>query len=367
MSFTFREYHMHSSRQWSSGTYIRFSGESVSRECKIPFAQLEDYQAFLVSTNKLELGGVELEGANAYVYPLHLDEINRLLTKLNSPLSQDFWKPKSSIRIGGREKKVDLPAVMTILNMTPDSFYPGSRATEDDLGIRLDEIESAGGNLVDIGGQSTRPGSDGITPEEEMKRIAKAVEISLNRRFTVSIDSYSPKVLRECLEMGAHLINDVTGLEDPEIGRLAKRYDIPLVIVHKKGDFKSMQRSPSYENVVNEIISFFMQKISVATDLGIGDDIILDPGIGFGKRVEDNLSIINNLRDLKLGHPLLIGLSRKNFIGQIMSESVEERGISSLILNSIAIARGADIVRVHDVKENMKLVKIIKKLREPYM
>ncbi len=358
---------MHSSRQWNNGTFIRFSGESVSKEYGIPIAQLEDYQAFLVSSDKLEQGGIEVRGSNAHVYPLHLDQINQLLTALNSPLKQGFWKPKSTVIIKGGEKRVELPAVMTILNLTPDSFYSGSRATENEIGNRLDEIETAGGNLVDVGGRSTRPGSDEITLEEEMKRISKAVEISLNRKFTVSIDSYSPGVLRECLEMGAHLINDVTGLENIEVGKLARKYDVPLIIMHKKGDFKSMQRSPSYENVVNEIIAFFMQKISLATELGIGDNVLLDPGIGFGKRIEDNLTIINNLRDFKLGHPLLVGISRKSFIGDIMSEKVEEREISSLILDSIAIAKGADIVRVHDVKENMKLVKIIKKLRESYM
>ncbi|MGC8562911.1 MAG: dihydropteroate synthase [Thermoplasmata archaeon] len=333
-------------------------------EYKIPIRDLVDFQAFLVTTRTLDISNPKWNAGRYNIYALMFKDINDLLVSLKHPLRENFWKLPTPIRIRGRPDAIDFPSVMTILNMTPDSFYPGSRLRDEQLNERLDEIEKIGGNIVDIGGQSTRPGSEQISSQEEMKRISKAVEISLNRKFTVSIDSYRPEILKECLDMGAHIINDVTGGENREIRNLAKYYDVPLIVMHKKGDFKTMQNSPSYENVINEISLFFLRKIVEARELGIEDNLILDPGIGFGKRVEDNLSIINNLRDFKMGHPLLIGLSRKNFIGKLLDESVDERGTSSLIFNSITIMNGADIIRVHDIDENIKLIKIIKKLKE---
>ncbi len=354
---------MHSSRQWNDNIF-RFDAISISREYNIPVSELIDFQAFLVTTNTLDLKYRKWNVGHHKIYALRYSDINGILRGLESPLREDFWKSLPSVRIRGKLNAIEFPCVMTVLNMTPDSFYPGSRLTEDKVNERLDEIEKAGGNIVDIGGQSTRPGSERISKREEMKRISKAVEISLNRGFTVSVDSYQPEVQEECLEMGTHIVNDVSGSQNQEIWKLVKRYDVPLVVMHKKGDFKTMQDSPSYENVINEISSFFLRKIQEAQKAGVGDNIILDPGIGFGKRVEDNLSIIKNLRDLKIGPPLLIGLSRKNFIGKLLDESVDERDTSSLIFNSIAIMNGADIIRVHDTEENVKLIKIIKKLKD---
>ena len=356
---------MPSSQQWNDDIYFRFNTESVSREFGIPLKTLEDFDAFLVTAAHLDFlpGGVR--SGKFCIYPLHFNDVNNLIRQFRgSPLAENFWRKRSSLRTRKATLDINFPEAMAVLNLTHDSFYPGSRIKEEDIEEKLDEIGRYGIRVVDIGGQSTRPGSERISPQEEIKRISKAVEASLNRKFIVSIDSFEPEVLRNCLEMGVHLINDVTGLENEEVGRLARKYDTPLVIMHKKGDFKTMQNSPSYENVINEIIDFYYQKISLAARLGIEDNIVLDPGIGFGKRVEDNLAIINNLRDLRLGHPLLIGLSRKNFIGVIMNEPVGERGESSLILNTISLMNGADMIRVHDVRENSKLIKIIKKLKE---
>jgi dihydropteroate synthase len=354
---------MHSSRQWNDSIF-RFNAISVSREYNIPISELIDFQAFLVTKKALDINYRKWEAGHHIIYAFNYSDINGILKGLDSPLKDDFWMSQSSIRIHGKLNAIEFPSVMTVLNMTPDSFYPGSRLTEDEVNERLDEIAKAGGSIVDIGGQSTRPGSERVSVREEMKRISKAVEISLNRGFTVSVDSYQPKIQEECLEMGTHIVNDVSGSQNMEIWKLVKRYDVPLVIMHKKGDFKTMQDSPSYENVVNEVSSFFLRKIKEAQKAGVEDNIILDPGIGFGKRVEDNLSIIKNIRDFKIGPPLLIGLSRKNFIGKLLDESVDERDTSSLIFNSIAIMNGADIIRVHDTEENVKLIKIIKKLKD---
>jgi dihydropteroate synthase len=355
---------MPSSRRWNRNVYFRFNPLSISREFNIQYNELADFDAFLVSPEPLEFCSRGLESGSMNIYPMFLSDLNDVITKIHGPLLKNFWRSAPSLTIKGKQSGLRFPEVMAIMNLTPDSFYAESRTKEGEVDGRLDEIEQAGAKLVDIGGQSTRPGSERISPQEEMKRILKAVEISLNRNFIVSVDSYAPEVLRECLDMGAHLINDVTGMDNPEVGKLAKKYEVPIVLMHKKGDFKTMQHSPSYQNVINEIIDFFYQKISQSAELGIESNIILDPGIGFGKRVEDNLSIIRNLRDLKLGHPLLIGLSRKSFIGEIMGESVDQRGESSLILNTIALMNGADIIRVHDVRDNSKLIKIVKKIKE---
>ncbi|MCL4447467.1 MAG: dihydropteroate synthase [Candidatus Thermoplasmatota archaeon] len=355
---------MPNSPRWNEGIYFRFNPQSVSREYKIPLEELVDFQVFLVTRDQVEVASKEWTVGNNRIYPLMYRDVNEIIKKQKYPLKENFWRTTPSLRIRGNSTSIEFPTVIAILNMTPDSFYPGSRVRDEDLEKRLNEIRKSDGEIVDIGGQSTRPGSVQVSSEEEMKRISRAVEISLNKNFTVSVDSYRPEIIKECLEMGVHLINDVSGMENSQIGYLAKRYDVPLVVMHKQGDFKTMQLGPHYDNTVNEIIDYFMEKISEARKIGIEDNLILDPGIGFGKRVGDNLSIINNLRDFKLGHPLLIGLSRKNFIGEIMKETVEERAISSLIFNAIALMNGADIIRVHDTEENLKLIKIMKKMRE---
>ena len=355
---------MPNSRQWYERIFFRFNPDAISKEFNIPLPEVADFRAFLITPKNSDQNSAGWTSKGNLIYPLEPDQINDLISKLNYPVRRDFWKSTHPLRIHGNSNVIQFPAAMAIINMTPDSFYPVSRTKEDDLEQKLDEIETTGCSLVDIGGQSTRPESEQVSAKYEMKRISKAVEISLNRKFTVSIDSYRPEVLRECLEMGVHIINDVTGMENPEVGKLARKYDVPLIVMHKKGSFKTMQRSPTYKNVVNEIISFFLKRISQAVELGIEDNLILDPGIGFGKRLEDNLKIIDNLMDFKLGHPLLVGLSRKSYIGGVLNESVNERGESSLIFNSVAIMKGADIIRVHDIKGNMKLIKIIKKLKE---
>ncbi len=355
---------MHNSRQWNEGPFIRFNAKSISREYGITIDDLSDNQAYIVSSYDPGIERRKWNVENGVIYGLSLQDLNEIIEIFHLPLRKNFWRVPPSLRIRGSQKSLKFPMFMMVINMTPDSFYPGSRIAEEDLEQTLSLIKNEGGEVVDIGGQSTRPGSDPVSAEEEMRRIKRAVEAALNMRLIVSVDSFMPEVLRECLEMGIHIINDVSGLENMEIASLSRRYDVPLVLMHKKGDFKTMQRSPHYGNVINEIQSFFLSKLSQISEMGIEDNVILDPGIGFGKRVEDNIAIINNLSDFKLGHPLLIGLSRKSFIGAITGEKVEERGMSSLILNSIAISNGADIVRTHDLVENMKLMKIIRKLKE---
>ncbi|MGC8645207.1 MAG: dihydropteroate synthase [Thermoplasmata archaeon] len=354
---------MPSSPSWND-VFFRFNPASVSKEYGIPIDNLADHSLFIISKERIDWESEYFMTKGRYVYPSSVSDVNRLITAISYPPGESFWIRPTNTFFESHLKGIEPPVVMAIINMTPDSFYPESRIEDGKLAETLTRIKEKGVKLVDIGGQSTRPGSERITAEEEMRRIRKAVEISLNMGFFVSIDSFYPEVVRECLEMGSHVINDVTGMENQEIGLLSKRYGVPLIIMHKKGDFKTMQVAPYYENVIEEIISFFLHRIEDAKNLGIDDNVIFDPGIGFGKRVVDNLTIIRNLRDLKLGHPLLIGLSRKGFIGTLTGESVEERGLSTLIFHTIALMQGVDIIRVHDVEESVKLVNIMKKMNE---
>lgn len=355
---------MRNSLSWRDDVYFRFNLNAVSREFRIAIEELQDFQLAVISRKPINLEMALMTMGNWRVYPTYLKNINPLLETLETVLPKSFWREPPSLTVRGKKFNFEGPKIMSIINMTPDSFYPGSRYDKGKVDEMLSLLPSTGIDIVDIGGESTRPGSDPVTEEEELVRVKGTVEKALSAGLIVSVDTYRPNVAKECLEMGAHIINDVTGLKNKEMAILSKKYDAPLILMHSLGDFKHMQQSPSYENTVNEIIHFFYEKIRTARKFGIENNIVLDPGIGFGKRLTDNLDIINNLGDFKLGHPLMIGLSRKSFIGSIMEEEVEQRGLSTLIFNTLALERGADIVRVHDTVENMKLIKIIKKLKE---
>jgi dihydropteroate synthase len=352
---------------WNDDIYFRFNPEEVSKEFGVPIDKLDDFHIFAVASHPLKLDREYKAREPYWVYPLTYAETNSLIRNGSYPLPLNFWKKKHSFTINNRKGKIEFPEVMAILNLTPDSFYKGSRFSPEEAEIKLDSLSKVGVRMVDIGGESTRPGSDTVDADEEFNRIKETVSSAIEKKFIVSVDTYKPEVARRCLEMGADIINDVMGLRNEEMGLLSKEYDAPLVLMHSKGQFKTMQDSPYYENVINEIIQYFYGRIRLATKMGIEGKIIIDPGIGFGKRYQDNISILRNLRDLSLGYPLMIGLSRKSFIGKMMGEETDDRAISSLILNTIAVESSADIIRVHDVEENIKLVKIVKKIRENYI
>ncbi|MEM0141091.1 MAG: dihydropteroate synthase [Thermoplasmatales archaeon] len=354
---------MPNSQPWND-LFVRFTPQTIAREYGVEFDEIRDFNIFVISKRKIGLGKPFFQANDRFIYPSSSEKVNQLLRSIKYPAGESFWFRGSSNHHLRSLKGIEFPEVMAIINMTPDSFYPKSRIGKAELLDTLETLKKNGVKIVDIGGQSTRPGSERISSQEEIKRIRSAVEASLNMRFIVSVDSFQVEVVRESLEMGANMINDVCGMENPEMGLLSKKYDVPIVIMHKKGDFKTMQISPHYDNVVEEIISFFTGKLEEANNLGIGENVILDPGIGFGKNLSHNISIIKNIPDLKLGRPFLIGLSRKSFIGSITGEEVDQRGLSSIIMNTIALINGADIIRVHDPEENMKLIKIIKKIKE---
>ncbi len=254
--------------------------------------------------------------------------------------------------------------VMGILNTTPDSFSDGgryfdfSRAVDRAL-LMVDE----GADIIDIGGESTRPGSEPVPPEEEIRRTVPLIRALAQRvSVPISIDTYKAEVARQALDAGAAIVNDISGLRfDPGMPEIVSRYKVPVVVMHIKGTPRDMQHNPSYTALIPEILDYFRECISIAAQAGIPEEmVILDPGIGFGKTFEHNLQIINRLSEFSiLGKPLLVGPSRKAFIGKILDNApASERLEGTAAAVTASILNGAHIVRVHDVKEMARVAKV---------
>jgi dihydropteroate synthase len=258
--------------------------------------------------------------------------------------------------------------VMGILNCTPDSFYPASRAVTIKDALKTGrEMIQAGVDIIDVGGESTRPGSDPVTQEEEIRRVIPVVQsLRAESEVMISVDTRKKEVAERALDAGADFINDISGLRhNEELARLVARRKVPVVLMHMRGTPKNMQRQPYYKNTISEILRELQPSIAAAIGAGIDPSmLIIDPGIGFGKRIQDNLHIIRELASLKsLNFPILIGLSRKSFIGEILDKPVEKRLIGTITANTLAIINGANIIRVHDVSDAVEMVKIIESVR----
>ena len=278
----------------------------------------------------------------------------------------NFKKDNFTIPLGGKilnlAKKT---AIMGILNVTPDSFYDGGRYTcQDEALRRVEQMIEEGADIIDVGGESTRPGSERVSPKEEIKRVIPIIEkIRENFDVPISIDTYKAEVARQAIEAGANMVNDISGLRfDPKLKEVVAKCDVPVVIAHIKGTPKDMQDNPQYRCLMGEIISYLREGIKMAEEAGISSDkIIIDPGIGFGKTTEHNLRIIKRLPELKsLGKPILIGASRKSFIGDVLKLPVSERLEGSLAIGSLSVFQGANIIRTHDVKETRRVVDLIR-------
>lgn len=253
--------------------------------------------------------------------------------------------------------------IMGILNVTPDSFSDGGLYIDKEKAFkRALEIESEGADIIDIGGESTRPGSLPLSPEEEIGRVIPLIERLRGRlRIPISIDTYKTSVAREAIKAGASIINDISGLRhDPEMARVAAEHQVPVVIMHIKGTPRDMQVNPVYQDLIGEITDFLRRGISIALEEGVRRDrIIIDPGIGFGKTIEHNLEIIRRLNEFRtLGMPLLFGPSRKSFIGRILDLPEGERLEGTAAAVAVGIMNGADIIRVHDVKPMVRVARI---------
>ena len=254
-------------------------------------------------------------------------------------------------------------AIMGVVNCTPDSFSDGGQFTSAQAASdRALQMVDEGADIIDIGGESTRPGSDPVSEEEELNRVLPVIEI-LRRECTVwiSIDTCKANVARPALDAGANIINDISGLRfDPDMPKVAAESKVPVVVMHILGEPKNMQLNPVYKDVVKDIYSYFSERITTLTQCGISrENIILDPGIGFGKTTEHNVILINNLHVFaKLQRPLLVGPSRKSFIGTLLNVEVHDRLEGTAAAVALAITRGAHIVRVHDVKEMVRVAKV---------
>mgnify|MGYP000592533631 CR=1 FL=1 len=250
---------------------------------------------------------------------------------------------------------------MGVLNVTPDSFSDGGLYFEVDKAItQAKRLEKEGADIIDIGGESTRPGARKISWEEEVKRTIPYIKkITRLFKLPISIDTYKAKVAKEAIESGAEMVNDISGLRfDPDMAGVVSSNKVFLVIMHIKGTPRNMQDNPQYGNLMGEIVSYLKESLKIAESAGINlKKIIIDPGIGFGKTVEHNLFILKNLKELRvLGRPILIGVSRKSFIGKVLNLPLEERLPGSLAATCIGLVGGARVVRCHDVKETRQVV-----------
>ncbi|OIO02459.1 dihydropteroate synthase [Candidatus Desantisbacteria bacterium CG_4_10_14_0_8_um_filter_48_22] len=260
------------------------------------------------------------------------------------------------IRWKGRVLKFDRPLIMGILNVTPDSFSDGGRFFSRENALKqAEKMAGEGADIIDVGGESTRPYAEQVSAEEEIRRIIPVIrKIKKKLRTLVSIDTYKSEVACRALEEGADIINDISALRmDRNMGKAAARAGVPVILMHMQGRPRGMQASPRYGDVIRDIAGFLGERIKKAKELGIDvKKIIIDPGIGFGKTVEHNLLIIKNLEKFKkLGCPVLAGPSRKSFIGKVLNLKVYERFEGTAAAVAICVWNGADIVRVHDVKE----------------
>jgi dihydropteroate synthase len=262
---------------------------------------------------------------------------------------------------------LSVPRIMGVINVTPDSFSDGGKYnTMDQVMTQVKLFEQESVDIIDIGGESSRPGAEPVPEELELQRVIPVIQEM--RKFTdipVSVDTYKAKVAEQALQMGANWINDISGLKaDSQMIHVVKKWDCPVIIMHMKGNPKTMQRNPSYSDVTEEIIRYFYQRIDILYKYGI-KKIILDPGIGFGKRLSDNLRILKNLSTFKqFGYPLMLGTSRKSFIGEITKRDVNHRLAGSISSVIWSVLEGVNIVRVHDVAETSDALKVLRYIRE---
>lgn len=273
------------------------------------------------------------------------------------------------INVKGQLMDLSQPKVMGILNVTPDSFYAESRLqTEKEIILRLQEMENEGASILDIGAYSSRPNAQHISIEEEMERLRNCLTL-VNKECPnaiVSIDTFRADIAKMCVEeYGAAMINDISaGNMDKQMFATIAQLGVPYIIMHMQGTPQDMQSAPHYDNLLKEVFYYFSEKISKLRDLGV-KDIILDPGFGFGKTLEHNYQLMNHLEEFSTFElPLLVGISRKSMIYKLLGTSPEEALNGTTALNTISLLKGANILRVHDVKAAVEAVNIVEKMKQ---
>ncbi|MBL0687737.1 MAG: dihydropteroate synthase [Sulfurospirillum sp.] len=264
-----------------------------------------------------------------------------------------------------KSKKVK---VMGVLNVNEDSFFKKSRFSGEEAFLHVEKMIKEGASIIDLGGVSSRPGSIGVSDKEELSRIKPIIDMihdaKLYEKVTFSIDSYSPLCIEYALKHGFSVVNDITALKYDGVAKLVAKHDATVVLMHKLGSTKNMQKNPEYENIILEVDEFFKNRIEKAKNFGI-KNIVLDVGVGFGKSLEHNLTLIkHHAHFLHFGHELLIGASRKSMINTISKSSVDDRLSGTLALHLKAVQEGASIVRVHDVKEHIQAFRVFEAIRK---
>lgn len=272
------------------------------------------------------------------------------------------------INVKGRLLDLSTPQVMGILNVTPDSFYAGCRMeTETEITVRAKQILDEGATIIDIGAYSSRPNAEHISAEEEMNRLRVGLEI-INRNHPdaiVSVDTFRADVAEQCVkEYGVAMVNDIAAGEmDERMFQTIAELGVPYIIMHMQGTPQSMQQEPHYDNMLKEVFLYFAKKVQQLRDLGV-KDIILDPGFGFGKTLEHNYELMDQLEEFRLFElPLLVGVSRKSMIYKLLGGTPQDALNGTTVLNTVALMKGTNILRVHDVREAVETVRIVEKIK----
>lgn len=274
-----------------------------------------------------------------------------------------IFSKKRTLNIRGRLETIDGPWVMGILNVTPDSFYDGGQYNNTDNALRQCEtMLNDGARIIDIGASSTRPGAKHLSPQEEINRL-KAPLKAMRKMFPqaiLSVDTFQAEVARAAADMGADIINDISGGSmDDRMPEVMSEIKLPYILMHIQGTPQNMQQSPQYQNTFKEVSHFLSVQIRKFTELGVAD-IIIDPGFGFGKSVEHNYELLHHLDNFQLfERPILVGFSRKSMINKVLNTTPENALNGTTVLNTLALTAGADILRVHDVKQAVEAVKIV--------
>lgn len=272
------------------------------------------------------------------------------------------------INVNGSLLDLSQPRVMGILNVTPDSFYAGSRTqTEAEIVRRMKQIVSEGAAIIDIGAYSSRPNADNVSAREEMERLRMGLKIlfEIQPDAVVSVDTFRADVARMCVEeYGVAIINDIAAGEmDADMFHTVAALNVSYIMMHMQGTPQSMQQHPHYDNLLEEVLLYFARKVQQLRDLGV-KDIILDPGFGFGKTIEHNYELLSHLEDFRIFElPLLVGVSRKSMIYRLLDITPQEALNGTTVLDTICLLKGADILRVHDVKEAVETVRIVQAMR----
>jgi dihydropteroate synthase len=283
-------------------------------------------------------------------------QLDALLTRYHSIPKE--WKLKN------KTLNFNKPLIMGIVNVTPDSFFDGNKFATTNAAVKhAKQLIKQGADIIDVGGESSRPGSLEVEESEELKRVLPVIKELKNTRVPISIDTYKPNVANACLKAGASIINDISGFKNPEMIKVAKKHNAAVIAMHMQGSPKDMQLSPNYKDVLREVFEYLEDTIINANNFGI-TKIAIDPGIGFGKTLEHNLQLIKNIKELKsLGCPILLGASRKSFIQDISNIKKDKRLPGTIAANTYALLNGANILRVHDVEETRLTLEIINAIK----